>query len=416
MAAHLFHQPEHQWVAVAHPQHRRNAPEKAVQQVDAPAQIELELAVIPEHRAEQQLGDSAAHILVHAAQHRAEGEEITVAFFLILPQQHGSHGQRQTPHHAEGPPHQAGTAHPHPGGQAAEHRLHHITQKCPDDEQPQQVCRAEEVDLPFLHRRGLLPGGFRVGALDALFHIHGNAAAQGVGALFQLLVQLFQHRVLRRIPSHQHRRAQLIQRRNAKRDPYQRMQQPVRHKSTQPQQQPVAPQHSHHAQRTPQYRILQADVAVQVELFIRIVPPFTVVQPLQKLCREPLHHGSREHTGHKQRHGLCTHICKAYCHQDGRGAVDKAERPRRHTAVCKPLAPESGYHGLPYPPKEGIDQIQHTQRVEIQCHRAFLAFSFYVLIVLACAGLHKGRGKMLQLARDFILRTHHSGQTAVCPE
>ena len=34
---------EHQRIAVAHPYHRRNAPEKAVQQVDAPAQIELEL-------------------------------------------------------------------------------------------------------------------------------------------------------------------------------------------------------------------------------------------------------------------------------------------------------------------------------------------------------------------------------------
>ena len=25
-------------------------------------------------------------------------------------------------------------------------------------------------------------------------------------------------------------------------------------------------------------------------------------------------------------------------------------------------------------PKEGIDQIQHAQRIEVQCHRAFLAF------------------------------------------
>ena len=52
-AAHLLHASEHQRIAVAHPYHRRNAPEKAVQQVDAPAQIELELAVIPEHRTEQ---------------------------------------------------------------------------------------------------------------------------------------------------------------------------------------------------------------------------------------------------------------------------------------------------------------------------------------------------------------------------
>ena len=34
----------------------------------------------------------------------------------------------------------------------------------------------------------------RVGAPDALFHIHGNAAAQGIGSRLQFLVQLFQRR------------------------------------------------------------------------------------------------------------------------------------------------------------------------------------------------------------------------------
>ena len=58
-------------------------------------------------------------------------------------------------------------------------------------------------------------GGLRVGALDALFHIHGNAAAQGIGSRLQFLIQLFQHRVLRRVPPHQNRRAQLVQRRDA---------------------------------------------------------------------------------------------------------------------------------------------------------------------------------------------------------
>ena len=59
------------------------------------------------------------------------------------------------------------------------------------------------------------PGGLRVGALDELFHIHGNAAAQGIGSRLQFLIQLFQHRVLRRVPPHQNRRAQLVQRRDA---------------------------------------------------------------------------------------------------------------------------------------------------------------------------------------------------------
>ena len=180
-----------------------------------PPRFELELAVIPEHGTEQQLCNSAAYIFIYAAQHCAKGKKIAVAFILILPQQHGSHGQRQPPHHAERPPHQTGTAHPHPGGQAAEHGLHHVAQKRPDDKQPQQVCRAEEVDFPLLHCRGLPPGGLRVDAPDALFHIHGNAAAQGIGSRLQFLVRLFQHRVLRRVPPHQNRRAQLVQRRDA---------------------------------------------------------------------------------------------------------------------------------------------------------------------------------------------------------
>ena len=81
---------------------RRNAPEKAVQQVDAPAQIELELAVIPEHG------------------------------------------------------------------------LHHVAQKRPDDKQPQQVCRAEEVGFPLLHCRGLPPGGHRKMLFATGFHGVGD--------------------------------------------------------------------------------------------------------------------------------------------------------------------------------------------------------------------------------------------------
>ena len=61
-----------------------DSPEKAVQKVDAAAQIEGNRAVIPEHRSKDQLCSNAAHVLVCTAQNRAGDENKMVAAILIL--------------------------------------------------------------------------------------------------------------------------------------------------------------------------------------------------------------------------------------------------------------------------------------------------------------------------------------------
>ncbi|MFR4723988.1 MAG: hypothetical protein ACLT9S_02110 [Faecalibacterium sp.] len=60
-----------------------------------------------------------------------------------------------------------------PGGQAAEQRLHHVAQKRPDDEQPEQVGNAEEVCFRSALAVGCRAGGGRVGLLDRAFHASG---------------------------------------------------------------------------------------------------------------------------------------------------------------------------------------------------------------------------------------------------
>ena len=354
-------------VAVAHPHHGRHAPEEAVQQVDAPAQIEFELAVIPEHRAEQQLGHGAAHILVHAAHHRAEHKQVAVALVLILAQQHGGQGQSQAPHHAERPPYQTGTAHPDACRQAAEHCFHQVTQKRAHHEQPQQVGGAQGR-FAVLSNGRFLPGRLRVGPLDALFHIQGNAAAQAVGAFTQPLVQLFQHRVFGRIVPHQHGRTDLVQRCHDDRRPHQRVQQPARDGLAQPQQQAIEPQHAGSAQHAPQQRILQADIAVQVEALTGVVPPFAAVQPFQQLSRQPLHDRGGQRTGKEEVHRVAAQVREAHGQQYRRGAVHKAEGPGCCAAVGKMLAPHRSYYRLPYPARKRVDQVKDAQRIKIVFH------------------------------------------------
>ena len=98
----------------------------------------------------------------------------------------------------------------------------------------------------------LLPGRSRVSILDAFFNVKRDPAAQRVRPLPQSLVELLQHRVPGRILLHQHRRTDLVQYRHRQRDPYCRAQQPDRDMRTQPQQHIIAPQHTCHAQCTPQ--------------------------------------------------------------------------------------------------------------------------------------------------------------------
>ena len=91
---------------------------------------------------------------------------------------------------------------------------------------------------------------------------------QLVRVLFQLEVELFQPRMAGGVPVDGQRCAQLVEDGQRHRRPDADMQQPARQQGAEPQQQDVAPQHACHAQQAPEHRVLQADVAVQIELFI----------------------------------------------------------------------------------------------------------------------------------------------------
>ena len=179
-----------------------------------------------------------------------------------------------------------------------------------------------------------------------------NAAAQAVGAFTQPLVQLFQHRVFGRIAPHQHGRTDLVQRCHDDRRPHQRVQQPARDDLAQPQQQAIEPQHAGSAQHAPQQRILQADIAVQVEALTGVVPPFAAVQPFQQLSRQPLHDRGGQRTGKEEEHRVAAQVREAHGQQYRRGAVHKAEGPGCCAAVGKMLAPHRSYYRLPYPARK----------------------------------------------------------------
>ena len=83
------------------PGNRRKAPEEAVQQVDAPAQVERDRAVVPEHRTENDLGENAAQVLIRTAQQRAHDEQPAGGLVLVAIEQLGDHGDGQAPHDGE---------------------------------------------------------------------------------------------------------------------------------------------------------------------------------------------------------------------------------------------------------------------------------------------------------------------------
>ena len=142
-----------------------------------------------------------------------------------------------------------------------------------------------------------------------------------------------------------------------------------RENGTEPQQQVVAPADAHRAQHTPQHRILEADVAVKVELFAGVVPPAAVVHPLQKFRRDPLHHRRDEETAREQRQPIGAQVGQTHRQQDPCRAIDEAERTGRHAAVGELAALNGGHDRLPHPAEERVNQINDAEGIKIQIHR-----------------------------------------------
>ena len=174
--------------------------------------------------------------------------------------------------------------------------------------------------------------------------------------LFQLGIELFQVRMLPGVAAHCQERAQLVQQGDRDGDPQQRPDEPLGQQAVKLEEQTVAPQDRRRAQRAPEQRVLQADVAIHVEALAGVVPPAAAIHPLQQFGRQPLHHGGINGAAQKQQQRAGA-VCKGNRQQHRRKAVDKAERAGRHASVGKAAALYRCHHRLAYPAQKRIDQI-----------------------------------------------------------
>lgn len=123
------------------PYHGSNAPEEAIEQVDASTQVEGEAAVVPEYRAENQLGKHAADIFICAPKQCACKKDVPVALIAVAVQKQSQQGTAQPPDNAEGTVHHAAAAHEDAHGQQAENGLGEVSQKGADEKKRSQLVK-----------------------------------------------------------------------------------------------------------------------------------------------------------------------------------------------------------------------------------------------------------------------------------
>ena len=173
-----------------------------------------------------------------------------------------------------------------------------------------------------------------------------------------------------RIPADHHHGRDLVKDGQRHADPHHSVEQQRRQVGAEPEQQVVAPADCRHAQQTPQQGVLQADIAVQIELFIGVVPPAAVVDPFQQLGGQPLHHRGIDHAAEKQCRQAGALVVQTDGDEHSCRAVHKAEGAGGHAAVGEPAALCGCNNGLAYPAQKGIYQINYTKSIEIQVHSA----------------------------------------------
>ena len=103
------------------------------------------------------------------------------------------------------------------------------------------------------------------------------------------------------------------------------------------------------AQHTPQGRILQADVAVQVELFIGVVPPAAVVHPFQQLRRDPLDHSRDQKTAREQREPVVAQVGQTH---------GQHNRQRKPGSLGASSYPSRVFKGKRLPGRTGGDRVK----------------------------------------------------------
>ena len=90
-------QPEKARIEQFDPHDCSNPPEEAVEKIDPAAQVERDLAVIPEDLSEYEFGKYAAHIFVGAAEESPDKENVPVRLVPVFVEERRSQGDGQTP-------------------------------------------------------------------------------------------------------------------------------------------------------------------------------------------------------------------------------------------------------------------------------------------------------------------------------
>ena len=109
------------------PDYGGDSPEEAVQEVDATAEVEGDIAVVPENFSEDDFGEDAAEVFVGAAEEGSESEQKAVGAVSVIIEEPGGEGDGEAPDDAERAPDKAAATHPDAGGDAAEDGFYDIT-------------------------------------------------------------------------------------------------------------------------------------------------------------------------------------------------------------------------------------------------------------------------------------------------
>ena len=373
----LFNPARQHGVAPLEPDDRRDAPEEAVQQVDASAEVERDLAVIPEHRAEHDLREHAAHVFVRAAEHRSRDEHKAVALVAPAVEQGGEHHAAETPHDAERAVHEARAAHPHARCHAAEDRLGEVAQDTADHEQPHQFVKTASCGK----HGGLFLCGVLLLGLDDLLDLEVRVRVQNAA------LDAARHHVAERVCDLSERIADLVHTaqpllhlqkgRGAggkvddeqhRQHPQERDGDPRRHEAAEPEHQRVQKADAQNGEHAPHGRVFQAHVALKLELLARVVPPLAVEDLFQHPAGDELDERRQDHAAEEQEQRPVIQVGQEHREHERHRAVDGAQRHVQKAAVHEPLLLHGRLCRLQQPACERIDEKQPQNGIKSVVH------------------------------------------------
>lgn len=196
------------------------------------------------------------------------------------------------------PPDQAAPAHPTAHRITAEHRLHQISQKSPDGKEPEELIKTATFCKALLFLlKGLLPSDRRIGLLNSGLHMSADPLSQPFCPASQFPVKvlhLFRHFLLvmkqRRVGYHR------IQCLHSEDNPHQDLCQKARQQFIKNREIFISITQTEGTQNSPEQGIGKADITVEIPFFSGVIPPFSMLHPLQRFSRKPFHCRRHDHT------------------------------------------------------------------------------------------------------------------------